>query len=86
MEELDNRLRSRGEDSDEKIKERLLIAEEEVKHAETDGFHDTKILNGNIADAYTLLERYIFDPAAETEKIVDGAAEETIAEVTMEDV
>lgn len=60
MEELERRLHSRGQDSEDKIKERLEIAKDEIKHSEIDGFHDKTIVNDDLAKALMELEQYVY--------------------------
>lgn len=84
MEELEKRLRERGTDDEEKIKQRLEIAREEIKHAEIEGFHDKIIVSDNLTEAFDELEKYIFQtdaagaeesPAGEAGEGGEGAAE-----------
>jgi len=70
MEELERRLRSRGLDSDEEIKLRMKIAEEEVKHSEIEGFHDKIIINDDLPSTFTELESYVFGKEAQEEMTV----------------
>ncbi|KFY24859.1 hypothetical protein V493_04986 [Pseudogymnoascus sp. VKM F-4281 (FW-2241)] len=72
LEELETQLRERGTDNEEKIKQRLEIAGEEIKHAEIEGFHDKILVNDNLTEMFEEMEKYIF----QTE---DAAAEETPA-------
>jgi guanylate kinase len=75
MEELEKRLRARGTDDDEKVKQRLETAAEEIKHAEIEGFHDKILINDDLTGTFEELEKYIFQTdAAETEET--PAAEE----------
>lgn len=60
MDQLGQRLRQRGTDSEEKIQERLKIANKEIEHAKLDGFHDKTIVNDDLETAYQDLENYIF--------------------------
>ncbi|KFY87570.1 hypothetical protein V498_07114 [Pseudogymnoascus sp. VKM F-4517 (FW-2822)] len=60
LEELERRLRARGTDDEDKIKQRLETAGEEIKHAEIDGFHDKIFVNDNLTEAFEELEKYIF--------------------------
>ncbi|OBT83198.1 hypothetical protein VE02_09148 [Pseudogymnoascus sp. 03VT05] len=69
LEELEKRLRARGTDDDEKVKQRLETAAEEIKHAEIEGFHDKIIVNDNLTNTFDVLEKYIFQAdAAGTEE------------------
>lgn len=75
MEELEKRLRARGTDDDETVKQRLETAAEEIKHAEIEGFHDKILINDDLTGTFEELEKYIFQTdAAETEET--PAAEE----------
>jgi THO complex subunit 1 len=60
MNQLEQRLRQRGSDSDDKIQDRLEIANKEIEHAGLDGFYDTTIVNDDLETAYKELENYIF--------------------------
>lgn len=87
MEELEKRLRERGTDDEEKIKQRLEIASEEIKHAEIEGFYDKVIVNDMISDTFDELEKYIFQTddtaAAETPAAERGeSATEAVSAVT----
>lgn len=57
---MERRLRARGTDDEDKIKQRLETAGEEIKHAEIDGFHDKIFVNDNLTEAFEELEKYIF--------------------------
>ena len=72
MAELERRLRSRGKDSDEKIAQRLEIAVEEAKMAETPGFHDKTLVNNDLEETFAELERYIFAAEKEGVPAVEG--------------
>ena len=61
MNQLEQRLRQRGSDSDENIRKRLDVACKEVEHARLDGLHDATIVNDDIETAYKNLENYIFN-------------------------
>ncbi|KFY40787.1 hypothetical protein V495_05256 [Pseudogymnoascus sp. VKM F-4514 (FW-929)] len=68
VEELEKRLRARSTDDDEKVKQRLETAAEEIKQAEIEGFHDKVLVNDNLTETFEELEKYIFqadDTAAE---------------------
>ncbi|OBT64895.1 hypothetical protein VE03_06452 [Pseudogymnoascus sp. 23342-1-I1] len=75
LEELEKRLRARGTDDEEKVKQRLVTAAEEIKQAEIEGFHDKILVNDNLTDAFEELEKYIFQTdAAETDAAETDAA------------
>lgn len=57
---MERRLRARGTDDEEKVKQRLETAGEEIKHAEIEGFHDKIFVNDNLTEAFEELEKYIF--------------------------
>jgi guanylate kinase len=61
MEILEQRLRTRGTESEEKIQQRLAIAKEELAYAEEPGAHDFIIVNDDLQEAYNELETYIMD-------------------------
>ncbi|KFY05417.1 hypothetical protein O988_00006 [Pseudogymnoascus sp. VKM F-3808] len=85
VEELEKRLRARGTDDEEKVKQRLETAAEEIKQAEIEGFHDKILVNDNLTDTFEELEKYIFqaDDTAVAEASAgdegEGAAEATSA-------
>lgn len=81
MEELEKRLRGRGTDDDEKVKQRLETAAEEIKHAEIEGFHDKILVNDNLSDTFDELEKYIFqaDAAGTDETPAATGTDETSA-------
>ena len=60
MEELERRLRSRDHDPEDIIKQRLEIAEDEMKHSEIDGFHDKVIVNDDLSTTLSELEQYLY--------------------------
>lgn len=57
---LEQRLRGRGTESEEKIQARLERARRELEFAETAGVFDTVIVNDDLEKAYVQLERFIF--------------------------
>lgn len=72
MNELEQRLIKRGTDTEDKIKERLAIAQEEIKQSKVEGFHDRIIVNDDLYTTYKILEAYVFgDEEAETVEPVD---------------
>lgn len=79
MEELERRLRARGTDDEEKVKQRLETAAEEIKQAEIEGFHDKILINDNLTDTFDDLEKYIFqaDPAGTEETPAAAGTGET---------
>lgn len=84
-EELERRLRSRGADSEDKIVERMKIAEEEIEHAKIEGFHDCILVNDDLEKTYTAVLAFIQGTANLGEAAVanEGSA---AMEVKMEDV
>lgn len=63
IETLEQRLRTRGTETDDKIHQRLEIAQEELAYAEQPRAHDKIIINDTLQNAYEELERFIFlDP------------------------
>jgi guanylate kinase len=59
LEELERRLRSRGSDSDESIKQRLETAKKELEYASKEGSHDKIIVNDDLDKAYAELEKFV---------------------------
>lgn len=57
---MEKRLRERATDDEDRIKQRLEIAIEEIKHSEVEGFYDKIIVNDNLNEAFDELEKYIF--------------------------
>jgi len=82
MSVLQERLRLRGSDDDDKIKARLESAEKELAHADLEGFHDKVFVNDDLEVTYAALEKYIFGDEGGT---ATGAAEATNTEVVMAD-
>jgi hypothetical protein len=80
MTDLEERLRRRGSDDEEKIKARLEIAVEELEHAKLEGFHDKTFVNDDLQSTYDVLEKYIFDYEGEEEGSGDGVKESLKAE------
>ena len=56
LEELENRLRKRGKDSDETIKKRLRNAKEEMSHS---GWYDHNITNDDLTEAMARLKSIV---------------------------
>ena len=56
LDELENRLRKRGKDSDETIKKRLKNAKEEISHSE---WYDHNITNDELTEAMALLKSIV---------------------------
>ncbi|MDT8318590.1 MAG: guanylate kinase [bacterium] len=56
LEELENRLRKRGKDSDETIKKRLKNAKEEMSHS---GWYDHNITNDKLTEAMARLKSIV---------------------------
>lgn len=82
-------MRSRGTDTEDKIKQRLETATSEIKHAEIEGFHDKILVNDNLTEAYEQLKKFIFGSDTDSEQ--DGCNEKnegpndgvsTVGEVT----
>jgi len=72
MNDLEERLRRRGSDDEEKVKARLEIAVKELEHAKLEGFHDKTFVNDDLQSTYDALEKYIFEYEGEDE----GSGEE----------
>lgn len=53
-------MRKRGLDSEEKIQERLAIADKELEQLKVEGFHDKIIINDDLDKTYKELEDYVF--------------------------
>jgi hypothetical protein len=60
MDELKSRLQRRGTDTDEKISQRLMIAEEEIEKAKVEGFHDLMLTNDDLKTTFEAIEAFIF--------------------------
>jgi THO complex subunit 1 len=72
--ELERRLQRRGSDDEDKIKQRLVIAERELEQAKAEGFHDKIFVNDDLETTYRNLESYIFgDEDGSNENAEDGA-------------
>jgi guanylate kinase len=56
---LEERLRSRGTDSDEVIKKRISYAQEALDFANVNGNYDCIIINNDLDDAFKKLEEYV---------------------------
>lgn len=61
FEALEVRLRGRGSEKDEVVRERLAQAKAEVEYADTRGVHDKIIVNDDLDKAYKELEGFVFD-------------------------
>ena len=61
FEALEVRLRGRGSEMDEVVKERLEQARAEVEYADMQGVHDKIIVNDDLERAYKELEGFVFD-------------------------
>ena len=58
---LEERLRGRGTDDEESVKERLEQAEKEMAFAKEEGVHDKIVVNDNLDRAYQEVEDWIVD-------------------------
>lgn len=88
--ELEQRLRRRGSDGEEKIKQSLEIAKRELQQAELEGFHDKTFVNDDLETTYRKLESYIFytdekDDAGEGTPMEGAKAADTDTEVEIAD-
>lgn len=72
--ELEARLRKRGLDTEDKIIERLAIADKELEKAKEEGFHDWIIVNDDLEATFKQLEEFIFGS--------DGKGKESVEEDT----
>merc|ERR1711939_826488 len=59
MEELEDRLRGRGTETEEKIQKRLANAAGEMAYAEKEGFYDQIIVNDELEAAYAALCKFL---------------------------
>lgn len=59
LEALGARLRSRGTESEDDVLSRLARAREEIEFAETRGFYDKIIVNGDLERAFGELEEFL---------------------------
>ncbi len=86
--ELEQRLQRRGSDPDEKIKERIVIAQKELEHAKLEGFHDKIFVNDDLETTYKNLEDYIFgtniDESEDVKKVQYDDTQEDVAVVSKE--
>lgn len=62
VEELENRLRGRGTETEESIKKRLAQAANELEYSQVPGVHDIIIVNEDLETAYKQLEDYVYKP------------------------
>ena len=67
MTDLEERLKLRGSDDEEKNKARLEIAVKELEHAKLEGFHEKIFVNDDLQATYDALEKYIFSSDNEDE-------------------
>ena len=58
VEILEQRLRGRGTDSEEAIKQRLAQAKNELEYAQTPGAHDKIIVNDDLEKAWTEFKEF----------------------------
>jgi len=80
--ELETRLRKRGLDPEEKIKERLATADLELEQSKVEGFHDKIIINDDLEVTFKELESYIFGLGDETVK--ENVDEDTLVAISAE--
>lgn len=59
VEDLEKRLRARGTETVDAMRERLDAALKELAFAEQAGVHDKTVINDDVERAYTDLEKYI---------------------------
>jgi guanylate kinase len=59
VEELEKRLKGRGTESEEAVRNRLAQAVKELEYAESEGAHDFVIVNDDLETAYQRLDGYI---------------------------
>lgn len=64
MEELENRLRGRGTETEDKIQKRLAQAKNELEYSNIPGMHDAIIVNDDLDTAYKQLEDFVYQPSA----------------------
>ena len=84
--ELEQRLKRRGLDDAEKIKQRLEIAQRELEHAKIEGFHDRTFVNDDLELTYKSLEAYIFGHDDVSDQLTtEGGIDESL-EVANRDV
>ncbi|KUJ19932.1 uncharacterized protein LY89DRAFT_611898 [Mollisia scopiformis] len=94
---LEERLKRRGLDDSEKIKQRLEIALKEIEQSQVEGFQDKIIINDDIGATYKALEDYIFghegsDQVATVEEVTsiedngeNGHSAPAVTEIVTED-
>ncbi|KAI1096578.1 THO complex subunit 1 transcription elongation factor-domain-containing protein [Rostrohypoxylon terebratum] len=79
IEELEARLRKSGDLSEESIQSALKAAQEEIEQAQSEGYCDTVITNGELDEAYKALEELLYGAPAETNGINGGDAGDDVA-------
>ena len=94
LDELEQRLRQRGSDDEDRIKSRLEIAKEEIEASKVEGFHDKILVNDRLDTTYDSLEKYIFGDevvegvaareSSSLSELGDGAAEALVTETSGE--
>lgn len=68
LEVLEQRLRGRGDTSDEDIKGRLEQAQKEIEYAESSGAHDKTVINDELEAAWREMEAWVFEGAEGAER------------------
>lgn len=61
LEELENRLRGRGTESEDSLQRRLAQAKLELEYSRQPGVHDKIIVNDDLERAYTGLRDWVVD-------------------------
>ncbi|KAI0902123.1 THO complex subunit 1 transcription elongation factor-domain-containing protein [Annulohypoxylon nitens] len=85
IEELEARLRKSEDLSDESIQSTLKAAQEEMEQAQSEGYCDIVITNGDVDEAYKALEEFLYGTPAETNGINGGDAAGDGDDVAMQD-
>ncbi|KAI1450673.1 THO complex subunit 1 transcription elongation factor-domain-containing protein [Annulohypoxylon stygium] len=85
IEEFEARLRKSEDLSEESIQSILKAAQAEMEQAQSEGYCDTVITNGDLDEAYKALEEFLYGAPAETNGINGGDAAEDGDDVAMQD-
>ncbi|KAK5997214.1 Guanylate kinase [Cladobotryum mycophilum] len=62
VEQLEARLRGRGTEKEESIRDRMTQAEKEIEFSKTPGIHDKIIVNDDLETAYKEFEEFVYKP------------------------
>ncbi|KAM3514358.1 hypothetical protein MY11210_002033 [Beauveria gryllotalpidicola] len=62
LEQLEQRLRGRGTETEASVQKRLAQANKELEYSQTPGVHDLVIVNDDLETAYKELDAFIYKP------------------------